>query len=296
MKTTTETQPVVVITGASSGIGRGTALRFAEDGATVVLAARRADELAGLAGECEARGGRARAVPTDVSDSMAVEMLAQAAISRFGRIDVWVNNAGVAAIGRFDEVPLEDHLQVIRTDLMGPIAGTYVALRQFRRQGRGIVISVSSVLGMMPAPYWASYVAAKHGIAGLNGALRQELAESDAGEIHVCTVFPASMQTPFFEHAANYTGHQAMPIPPVYDPNEVVEAIVKLAAEPKAEVTVGGAGKVMAATHAVASGITERALGKGTDLVQKQAPPAGPTAGNLYEPVEAGTSVHGEGQ
>lgn len=290
------TQRVIVITGASSGIGRGTALAFADSGDAVVLAARRDDELATLAGECETRGGQALAVPTDVADPAAVELLARAALDRFGRIDVWINNAGVAVLGRFDQVPLSDHLQVVTTDLVAALVGSYVALRQFRRQGAGTLISVSSILGKLPAPYWASYSAAKHGIVGLNGALRQELAETDGHGIHVCTVLPASMDTPFFEHAANYTGHEPTPIPPVYDPEEVVKAIHKLAAEPEDEVTVGGAGKLMAASHAVAAGITDRLMAKGTDFVQMKAPPAEPTSGNLYQPVADGTGVHGDAE
>ena len=224
------------------------------------------------------------AVPTDVSDADQVERLASMAVAEFGRIDIWINNAGVAALGRFEEIPLRDHAQVIETDLLGTIFGTALALRQFRSQGSGTVINVASALGEIPAPYYASYVAAKHGIVGLGAAVRQELDENNESNIHVCTVLPMAMETPFFEHAANYTGHEAVPIPPVYDPQYAVQVILRLAEEPEAEVVVGGAGKVAAAFHAVASGVTEKLMGAEVQTVQEAAPPAPATRGNLFTP------------
>ena len=161
---------VVVVTGASSGFGKGAAREFAAAGASVVLAARRDQLLEELARGCEAAGGRALAVHTDVSKQADVEHLAQAALSQFGRIDVWVNNAGGGALGRFEEVPLADHVQVIETDLLGTLYGSYAAMRQFKAQGGGTLINVASVIGKVPAPYFASYAAAKHGVVGLNGA------------------------------------------------------------------------------------------------------------------------------
>jgi short-subunit dehydrogenase len=276
---------VVVITGASSGVGHATAVAFADTRAAVVLAARSAEVLESVADACRLAGGAAVAIPTDVSDADDVERLARMAVAEFGRIDVWINNAGVAALGRFEEIPLRDHAQVIQTDLLGTIYGSAVALQQFRAQGGGTLINIASALGEIPAPYYASYVAAKHGVVGLGAALRQELAENNESAIHVCTVLPMAMETPFFEHAANYTGHEATPIPPVYDPQVAVEAILHLAENPEAEVTVGGAGKVATAFHAVAAGVTEKLMGAEVQKVQMEtAPPAPPTTGSLYIP------------
>src|SRR4051794_40220298 len=137
---------VIVITGASSGFGRGAALEFARRGSHVVLAARSAGTLDGLAKECNAVGGQALGVATDVSDRAAVENLARKATGRFGHFDVWINDAGVAAIGRFDTVPLEDHDQVIKTDLLGTIYGSHLALKHFRERGAGTLINVASAI------------------------------------------------------------------------------------------------------------------------------------------------------
>ena len=285
---------VVVITGASSGFGKGAARQFAEGGASLVLAARRDNLLDDLAHECEAVGGQALAVHTDVSQEADVAALAQAAISRFGRFDVWVNVAGSGALGLFEEVPLQDHVQVIETDLLGTLYGSYAAIRQFKGQGAGTLINVASVIGKVPAPYFASYAAAKHGVVGLSASIRQELEENKVENVHVCLVEPTSFDTPFFEHAANYTGHKAVPIPPVYDPQEVVDTIVGLVTHPKDEVQVGTAGTAAALFHQFAPALTEKMMGKQTHAAQMEKAELAPnTEGGLHEPVPNGTEVTG---
>lgn len=285
---------IVVITGASSGFGKGAALAFAQAGASVVLAARRDVLLEELARECEAAGGHALAVHTDVGVQQEVETLAQSAVAQFGRIDVWVNNAGGGALGLFEEVPLADHVKVIETDLLGTLYGSYFALQQFKVQGWGTLINIASVIGKVPAPYFASYAAAKHGVVGLSGAIRQELEESKLKDIHVCIVEPTSFDTTFFEHAANYTGHKAVPIPPVYDPQEVIDTIVSLATHPKDEVQVGTAGTAAALFHQFMPFLTEKMMGKQTHMAQmEKAEPASDTDGGLLEPTPAGTGMTG---
>jgi short-subunit dehydrogenase len=285
---------VIVITGASSGFGRGAALRFARAGASVVLAARRDDVLDEVAAQVTELGGQALAVPTDVGIETEVEALCRAAVGQFGGIDVWVNNAGTGAVGRFDDVPLRDHKKVIETDLLGTLYGSYFAIRQFRQQTFGNLINVSSVLGKIPAPYFTSYVAAKHGVIGLSASIRQELQADEITEIHVCTVLPTSMDTPFFEHAANYLGRETMPIPPVYDADKVVETIVRLATEPKDEVTVGTAGKFATFFHQIAPKITEVLMRKRTQKAElEKAPPAEDTPGAVQEPSSSGKTVSG---
>jgi len=285
---------VVVITGASSGFGRGAAYKFAQQGASLALAARRDSVLEEVARECEAAGGRAIPVAADVGEEQDVRRLAEMTLEAFGRIDVWVNNAGAGAIGRFEDVPIEDHVRVIQTDLLGTLYGSYYAMRQFRSQNTGTLINMASVIGKVPAPYFASYAAAKHGIVGLDAALRQELQEDKIDTIHVCTVMPTTFDTPFFEHAAQYTGHEASPIPPTYEPKDVVDTIVSLATDPQDTVSVGTAAKVFNFAHHFFPGVVEAMMARQTRKSQfDNAQPGEQTSGSLHEPMPTGTGVKG---
>lgn len=281
--------PTVVITGASSGFGRGVALRLAQQGCNLVLAARRGHLLESLAAEC----GNAIAVHTDVGDPNDVEKLGRTAIARFNRIDVWINNAGVAALGPFEAIPLEDHMRVMQTNLGGAIAGSHVALKHFRTQGAGTLVNIASMLGRTPAPYYASYCATKYGIIGLCDALRQELAAQEQTEIRVCAVLPMAADTPFFDHAANYTGHTLQPFP-ITDADEVVEAIVGVVNAPQDEVTVGMSATAAVIAERLSQTVTHGMTGAMTQLLQMDQAPVAPVAkGNLHRPSPIGTGVHG---
>jgi short-subunit dehydrogenase len=274
---------VIVITGASCGFGRGVALDLARRQANLILAARSKDLIDDLAVECEARGAQARAVCADVSNLDDMRAVLQAALG-FGGLDVWINNAGAAAIGNFAEIPIADHHRVIETDLLGTIYGSYLALGQFQQQGFGTLINVASMIGKISAPYYASYAAAKHGVVGLSAALRQEMAQNDLPDIKVCTVLPMAMDTEFFEHAANYSGRKAVPIPPLNDANQVVDAIVNLIAEPKDEVMVGKGSQTFSLTNALNPGLTQSMMAANTHKAQMQdAEPAPNTSGNLHQ-------------
>jgi short-subunit dehydrogenase len=228
---------VVVLTGASSGIGRAAAQRFAEKGAHVVLAARGGNSLQESAAECAAHGVRAIAVPTDVADNDQVEALARRAVDEFGRIDVWVNDAAVMAYGAIGEVPMHVQRRILEVNLMGTMHGARAALPQLARQRRGVIINVASLYAKMTSPYVSAYATSKYGVLGFSEVLRQEL-KSQRG-IAVCTVLPGSIDTPIFRHAANYTEREIRPVPPVASPERVARAIVRCAERPRREVNVG---------------------------------------------------------
>lgn len=286
-------QKVVVITGASSGIGRATALTLARAGVTLVLTARREHAIRELAAECEALGARTLDVALDVTDQDAVNNLARTASERFGRIDVWVNNAAVAMFAPFERTPAEAFRRVIETNVFGYVYGAWAVMPIFRQQGSGVLINVGSIDSRVSQPYTSAYTMSKHAVAGLGEVLRQELLLDGQKHIHVCTVMPPTIDTPLFQHAANYTGRAVKAMPPVYPAQEVADAIVSLIKDPKPELVVGGAGKMIAMQQRMSRSAVEMQLAKMTDAKQFADEPALDTDGNLFEPMAEYTDVSG---
>jgi short-subunit dehydrogenase len=282
-----------VITGASSGFGRGVALELASMRANVVLAARRTNLLEEVAAQARAAGGTPLVVTTDVGRPDDVRRLAEAAVARFGRIDVWINNAGVGAIGRFENIPLEDHARVVDVNLKGVIYGSHVALRQFRAQGRGVLVNIGSVESEVPQAYHASYAATKAAILSLGRALNEEIRLSGQRDIEVSTVMPWATDTPFFNNAANYSGHTAR-MAAMDDPAKVVDAIVRASVYPREEVLVGWKARGAYWSHRVAPDVTERISANIDHSEQfEKAAPAPATHGALFQPSPDGGSVEG---
>ncbi|TDN88501.1 SDR family NAD(P)-dependent oxidoreductase [Microbacterium sp. BK668] len=283
----------IVVAGASSGFGRGAAERLGELGANVVVAARRSAVLDEVAEKITSAGGAALAVPTDVSDPDAVHRLAQAALQRFGGIDLWVNNVGIAALGFFWDVPLPDHARIVDVNVKGLMYGAHVALRHFVERGEGTLVNVGSVESEIPLAYQTSYAASKAAVLSLGRSLNEELRLAGLSDrIKVGTIMPWAVDTPFWSHTANYTGRTPR-MAALDDPRIVVDAIVRACVDPKEEQPVGGKARGAKLSHQLFPDLAERVSAKIADAESKKGVPVANTTGAIYEPLVAGTTVDG---
>src|SRR5829696_6136494 len=286
-------EQIIVITGASSGIGRETAHQLARHGASLVLVARNEAALRETAAEVEALGGRALVVPADVSDPEQVQRVAEQAASHFGRIDTWVNGAAVSTYSTVEQTTIDEIRRIIEVDLLGTIYGMKAALPFLRRTG-GTLINISSVTGERAVPLLATYSAAKHGIVGFSEALRMELDHDRAG-VSVTTILPYGINTPFFNHARSKLGVLPRPTPPAYEPAAVAEAIVWAAEHPTRDIVVGGTAKAIVLLQRLSPSLLDRLMtigGLAFKMQQSTRPDDG--VDNLFAPTAGDYAVHGE--
>jgi short-subunit dehydrogenase len=282
-------QQVMVITGASSGIGLSTARLASSRGARVVLAARSGNVLRAVENEIRSSGGDAFVVEADVSVPEDVKRIANRAVERYGRFDTWVNNAGLSIFGRLADVKIEDHRRLFEINFWGVVYGSITAAEHLRQYG-GAIINVGSVLSDVAVPLQGMYAASKHAVKGFTDALRIELQEERL-PISVTLIKPASINTPFPQHAKNYLPKEPRLPDPVYPPKEVALAILKAAEQPWRDIRVGGSSKVMATmaswTPRLMDWLNETLMTK----QQMRQELAQHTAGSLYQPSSGGNEV-----
>ena len=282
-------QQTIVITGASSGIGRATAKEAAKRGAKLVLASRNREALEELVTELKGNGAEAVSVVADVSVAEDHDKIVQTAMLAFGGFETWVNNAGVSIFGKLEDVALEDQRQLFETNYWGVVYGSMAALRELRQRG-GALINVGSEVSDYPIPLQGAYSASKHAVKGFTDALRIEL-ETDNAPVSVTLIKPGSIDTGFVKHAKNYMDVEPKLPPPVYSPQVVANAILHAAEHPMRDVYVGGAARVMGTLGKTMPGLADKMLAPKMYQAQRSRRPAEERQDALWhsgEPVEGG--------
>lgn len=276
---------VIVITGATSGVGLSTARAAASRGAKLVLAARNEAALKAVAQDLAAKGAKTAYVVADVGQEADVRAIVKAAVERFGGFDSWVNNAGVSVFGRLTETPIEDQRRLFETNYWGVVYGSLAAVEQFKtRAGGGALVNVGSVLGDMALPLQGAYSASKHAVKAFTNTLRMELRREGA-PVSVTLIKPSAIDTPYKDHARNLTGAPVKNPPPVYATPLVAQAILYACEHRVREVRVGSGGRLFAGLVAAAPTIFEPLLAYAAPALQKDAAAKAPGRGdNLHQP------------
>jgi NAD(P)-dependent dehydrogenase (short-subunit alcohol dehydrogenase family) len=285
---------VVVVTGASAGLGRAIAGAFAERGAAVGLLARGPDRLLKAEAEIRDRGGRALAVPTDVGDARAVTSAADRIEGELGPVDVWVNNAMVSVFSPVKEMEAGEYRRVTEVTYLGCVHGTLAALERMLPRNRGTIVQVSSALAFRAIPLQSAYCAAKHAIKGFTESLRTELLHDGSG-IRVTMVHMPALNTPQFDWVRSRLPHRAQPVPPIFQPEVGARAVVYAALHPeRREVSVGFSTTKAIWGNRIAPGLLDRYLSRTGYRAQQTAEPELPgRPDNLMEPGQGEHGAHG---
>jgi short-subunit dehydrogenase len=284
---------VVVVTGASAGVGRATVRELARRGDRIGLLARGRNGLEAARAEIEAQGGRAIAIATDVADADAVEAAAERVEAELGPIDGWINNAMVSVFGPIRETPAEEIRRVTEVTYLGTVHGTLAALRRMLPRDSGVIVQVGSALAYRSIPLQAAYCAAKHAVSGFTDSLRSEL-QHDGSGVQVTMVQLPALNTPHFDWSRNRLPYRPQPVPPIYQPELAATAIVDALDDPGRETFVAPPTVAAIQLHKIAPGLLDRYLaataydGQQTD---ERDDPDRPD--NLYEPVDIDPGAHG---
>jgi NAD(P)-dependent dehydrogenase (short-subunit alcohol dehydrogenase family) len=284
---------VVVVTGASAGVGRATVRAFARRGASIGLLARATEGLQAAAEEVNAAGGRALALPTDIADAEAVERAAERIERELGPIDIWINVAMATIYAPLHQISPAEYRRATEVTYLGNVYGTIAALKRMRPRNRGTIVQVGSALAYRAIPLQSPYCGAKFAIRGFTDSLRSELLH-DRSDIHLTMVQMPALNTPQFDWGLNKLSRRPQPVPPIFQPEVAAEAIVFAAYARRREVWVGGPTIKAILGNKLAPGLLDRYLADAGYSGQLSTEPADPTApNNLYEPVPGDHGAHG---
>jgi NADP-dependent 3-hydroxy acid dehydrogenase YdfG len=284
--------PVVVITGASAGIGRAVAIAFGREGWRVALIARGRERLASAAREVEQEGGQALVIAADVADAQAVDAAAEKVVSTWGRMDVWVNNAMASVLGPVTALSADEIRRVTEVTYLGQVHGTLAALRHMRERNKGTIVQIGSALSYRSIPLQSAYCAAKFAVRGFTDSLRSEL-HHEGSRIRLTMVQLPAVDTPQFDWVRSHLPQRLQPVPPIHEPEPVAEAIVRAAMEAPREMWVAGPTIQAILGNMVAPGLLDRMMARRAWEGQMTDEPARPRDGNLFEAPPGDPGVRG---